>query len=69
MARYGCFAVSGSTVPMSGGRRSAPLPMRWYVVDYADCGRVVALHRSEHEAKLDVFRSNAADRKWDKEHE
>jgi hypothetical protein len=79
MNRYGCFSLTGhGIVPdgqVEGFRKRAAVSSRnepvttWYVFDSDDAGRIVARHETEHEAKLDVFRSNATERRWEKEQE
>ena len=78
MNRYGCFSITGYGIQREGkrvsasGKRRASIPRlneavtTWYVFDAHDCGEIVAEYEHEHEAKLDVFRSNADERRWEK---
>jgi hypothetical protein len=67
MSRYSCFSLTGFAITPEGAQ---PAWVRkeetWYVCDDADCGRIVAQHETEYEARMDAFHSNAAERAWEK---
>lgn len=72
MNRYHCFSVTGYGIGGIGGIPEGRTPFHngpsttWFVVDDARAC-IVAKYLSEREARNDVVRSNAVERKWEKD--